>query len=504
MQPNEKRLFRALAREGLSVTHEGSVYTVRLASDPDAPATEILLPSELPLEVKAVKQLAALAAVRHPDGGRVHRVIATPDFHPGDSGIAIGSVVATRGFPVADLAIPAAVGTDINCGMRLHITDLTLDGFLSRKSAFVEKMKGDYFLGTRDVGMTGSSMVSIFRDGLPEWAERQQRDSIGRMKGVDWKQVLAESSDRCFTDEEGRDFARVYCQGSFPGAACWAPPGLIPHTNEVVRDDGLATIGRGNHFVEMQVVDEIIDKSLAFQWGVGKGRVAFMVHSGSRNVGRYVGKLFAEKARAAWPAGAKHPESGIFPISWRNDPEDLWGVYLGAEATAVNYGFVNRALLAELLRLRLREVYGEDTEAPLVYDIPHNITLHEEHGKEHWLVSRKGACPAYAGQPVIIPGSMGAASYLCVGLGNERWLNSASHGAGRAVARGTMGRTVKDAAHATALGLDGVECITLRDERRVEESPAAYKAIGPVIDSQVAAGILRVVAKLKPVLTFKA
>ena len=191
MQPNEKRLFRALAREGLSVTHEGSVYTVRLASDPDAPATEILLPSELPLEVKAVKQLAALAAVRHPDGGRVHRVIATPDFHPGDSGIAIGSVVATRGFPVADLAIPAAVGTDINCGMRLHITDLTLDGFLSRKSAFVEKMKGDYFLGTRDVGMTGSSMVSIFRDGLPEWAERQQRDSIGRMKGVDWKQVLA-------------------------------------------------------------------------------------------------------------------------------------------------------------------------------------------------------------------------------------------------------------------------------------------------------------------------
>jgi tRNA-splicing ligase RtcB len=120
------------------------------------------------------------------------------------------------------------------------------------------------------------------------------------------------------------------------------------------------------------------------------------------------------------------------------------------------------------------------------------------------VVARKGACPAGADQPVIIPGSMGASSFLCVGLGNERFLRSASHGAGRATARGGMGRSVRDAAHRSALGLDGVECVTLREERRVEEAPAAYKPIGPVIDAQVEAGMIGLVARMRPVLTFKA
>ena len=200
--------------------------------------------------------------------------------------------------------------------------------------------------------------------------------------------------------------------------------------DSVVRDDGLATIGKGNHFVEVQVVDEVVDKRLAYAWGLRAGQIAFMVHSGSRNVGRYVGKRWADKAREGWPAGVKHPTSDIFPIA-----DDLFSEYLAAESTAVNYGFVNRALLAELLRLRLREVYGPSVEAPLIYDIPHNITLHEN-GK---VVARKGACPAHAGQPVIIPGSMGATSFVCVGLGNDRWISSASHGAGRAHSRGEMG-----------------------------------------------------------------
>lgn len=97
---------------------------------------------------------------------------------------------------------------------------------------------------------------------------------------------------------------------------------------------------------------------------------------------------------------------------------------MSAEATAANYGFVNRMLLAELLRMRLGEVFGKNIAAPLIYDLPHNITVREQND---WLI-RKGACPAQQGQPVIIPGSMGAPSYLLMELGNKRFLNSASHG----------------------------------------------------------------------------
>ena len=155
-------------------------------------------------------------------------------------------------------------------------------------------------------------------------------------------------------------------------------------------------------------------------------------------------------------------------------------------------------LLAELLRWRLRQVFG-DVEAPLVYDLPHNITLGEGAG---W-VTRKGACPAHSGQPVIVPGSMGAPSYLLVGSGNDRFLRSASHGAGRARSRFDMSRAGADKTD-SALGLTGVDCITWREERRIEEAPAAYKPIQPVIDVQVEAQIVGAVAKMKPVLTFKA
>lgn len=159
---------------------------------------------------------------------------------------------------------------------------------------------------------------------------------------------------------------------------------------------------------------------------------------------------------------------------------------------------MNRLLLSELLRLRLREVYG-DVAAPLVYDLPHNITLPEGKG---W-ITRKGACPAHDGQPVIIPGSMATASYLLVGLGNSHWCCSASHGAGRSHSRFDLNRKGNKASE-DDLGLTGVDCITLREERRIEEAPAAYKPITPVIDAQVKAGLVKVVARMQPILTFKA
>jgi len=119
---NLKRLLQALAKKGLDVNYNDRTYSVRLNDSPDAPTAEILLPEGFPVEAKALKQLANLAQIRHPGGGSVCKCCATPDFHPGDAGVAIGSIVETEG-----MLIPAAVGSDINCGMRSHVVDLSLE-----------------------------------------------------------------------------------------------------------------------------------------------------------------------------------------------------------------------------------------------------------------------------------------------------------------------------------------------------------------------------------------
>ena len=501
MQPkNLKRLLRALERQGLDVSYNNRIYSVRLVNSPDAPVAKVLLPEDFPVEAKALKQLANLASIRHPSGGCVCRACATPDFHPGDAGVAIGSVVETMGQ-----VIPGAVGSDINCGMRLHVADLTIEEFLAKRDQFVERMKGDYFFGTRDVTMTAQAMQALFQYGVPGWLDAMLDQPTGSVVKSDLQQ-LAQESDR------------IFLGGSMDGDWKLAPEELVPDAG-LVRDDGLATIGGGNHFVEVQRVDKVENRPLAHAWGVREGQLAFMIHSGSRNVGKYIGGMWRDKAKAIWQKGLKYPDSQIFPLSTHSHPE-LVASYLQAEATAANYAFVNRLLLAELLRLRLREVY-KDVEAPLIYDLPHNITLPQlkdvetlyttslqskiQNPKskiEKW-VTRKGACPAHVGQPVIIPGSMGAYSYLMVGRGNPAFCNSVSHGAGRIYSRFDLNR--KGASQSEAeLGLTGVDCITLREERRIEEAPAAYKPIQSVIDVQVEAEMVDVVARLSPVLTFKA
>lgn len=480
MQPkNLQRVFAALAREGLEIERDGRVYRVRLKDDPDAPAGEVLLPEDFPIEAKALRQLAGLAALRHPIGGEVRKVCASPDFHPGDAGVAIGSIVETEG-----MVVPAAVGTDINCGMRLHVVDLSAERLLSQRDALVERLKGDYFFSTRDLPMDAATMRALFREGLVGWLDAVRRRPLGQLARVDFAELEAEME-------------RVHLGGALDGCVRWAPEDLVPDEG-VVRDGGLATIGGGNHFVELQVVEEVVDRARAHAWGVRAGQVAFMIHSGSRGVGKHVGALWRDRARSLWPKGHRFPPEGLFSLSLAEQPEAVAG-YLQAEATAANYGFLNRLLLAELMRQRLRERFG-DLSAPLVYDLPHNITLPAEDAARRW-ITRKGACPAEADQPVIIPGSMGAPSYLLAGRGAPDLLRSASHGAGRATSRFDMGRRAREA---EGLGLEGVDCITLREERRIEEAPAAYKPIGPVIACQVEAGLVDVVARLRPLMTFKA
>ncbi len=476
---NTLRLLRALAKQGLDVSYDRSVYTIRLNNCTDAPTAEVLLPPDFPIEGKAFQQLAQLTTLAHPGGGKVTRTFATPDFHPGDTGVAIGSVVETQG-----MVVPAAVGSDINCGMRLHVVDLSVEDFLAQRDRFVELMRGDYFFGTRDVTMTAATSHAMFDLGIPGWLEQMAKQPIGSTAKSDFTQLWQEVD-------------RVQFLGSMAGNSRWAPEELVPAAG-LIRDGDLGTIGGGNHFVEIQEVVEIRNPQRAYESNVKVGQLAIAIHSGSRTVGKYIGGMWRDRAKAAWLKGYPFPNSSLFPLSHTTDP-NLVAEYLEAEATAANYAFVNRLILAELLRLRLRQVYG-DLAAPLVCDIPHNLTFPTPDG---WIV-RKGACAAAQGQLLITPGSMGTPSYLLAGLGNDRYLNSAAHGAGRSISRFNLTRA--GAKYTAAdLGLTaGVDCITLRPERRIEEAPAAYKSIDRVVDTQVAAGMVEVIAKMRPILTFKA
>jgi tRNA-splicing ligase RtcB len=468
------RVLRALSRNGLLVREEGPVFCVSRQGAPDVPEARVLLPQGFPLDRKALLQLTAFAGVSHPAGGEVCAVCATPDFHAG-SLVPVGSVLATT----TELVVPQAIGTDIQCGMRLHVADLGIDAFLARKREWVELMKGDLLLGTRDLPMRVRTARAMFESGAMGWLAATREAPLGMLSRADLPQLE-------------RELERSFGLGSEDGDADLAPRDLLPEHRDVVRDSCMGTTGGGNHFVEVQLVEEILDGGWAFAWGVRRGQLTVMVHSGSRRVGAFIGGEQIARARERWPADVPHPESGIFALHGEDATR-----YVTALHTAANYASVNRLLLAELVRDRMRQVFGRDLEMPLVYDAPHNTVTRE--GERY--VHRKGATPAHAGQPVLIPGSMGQPSFLLVGLGNEDFLSSASHGAGRAVTRHEMRR--RDAV-GESLGLEGVECVSLKRERLVEEAPSAYKAVGPVVDVQAAVGIARPVARMRPLVTFKA
>lgn len=466
------RLNKAFQKLGLSVSRENNLYKVFGPADSHTHLAEILLPEGYSLEKKAVQQLVNFASVKHPLGGSVQSAFATPDFHPGTV-VPVGAVVATT----KNMIVPQAIGTDIHCGMRLHTCDLTYEDFMQKKEQITQKLKGDLLFGTRDLPMRKKGFEALLQHGLLGWVDESAKQPLGQLKFSNFDQLLM-------------DLNKIYEDGGGNGALKYAPD-YLKEDKEHIRDNYLATMGGGNHFIEIQVVKEIFDKQLAFQWGIKIGHLAIMIHTGSRMVGAYVGNFWKDKAKALWPKNHKYPDSGIFPLYDSAAIE-----YLTAMNTASNYANLNRMLLAEIVRLRFREVFNQELEIPLVYDAPHNtITIEDD-----LFIHRKGATPAYEGQPVLIPGSMGQASYLMVGLGNERFLQSASHGAGRFFSRSQI---FKKHQEGKDIGLGCVNCITLKEERKIEEAPMAYKEIEAVINTQVENKIVKAVCSLQPIMTFK-
>jgi tRNA-splicing ligase RtcB len=460
---NFSRLAKAFRREGIAVDYTDGIYRITN----EHASAQILLPASLPLEQKAVCQLLDFASVHSPDSHHgVCRACATPDFHPG-SIAPVGSVVATD----ADFVIPAAIGTDINCGMRLITTGLKKAAVEPLKQALVQRLTRVLLNNGRDVPLHSAAFRALFDDGPAGFIDSLHAEGL-------WAAV-----DR---DRLAGELAACVSLADFDGNSRYAPEALVG-TRETIRDPNLGTPGAGNHFVELQVVDEVFDRHAAYAAGLAVDDVVVMIHSGSRDVGFFVGQRWMDRARAAWPAGLKHPESGLYGLSG-----PLAHEYLAAMGTAARYAWANRVVLAELVRKEVSELAGGTSR--LVVDVPHNVVLPEQSMNIH----RKGATPARHGDLALIPGSMGDASYVARGLGNPDWLWSCSHGAGRSVRRQKLRRMAGNPS-------DGSwQCVTLREERRVEEAPAAYKPIGPVLAAQEQAGLIDAVARLKPWVTFKA
>ena len=459
------RLQRAFARARIDLNYEDGIYTVRN----DAAEATILLPATLPLEEKAVRQLLDFASVKTPQGdAAVCAACATPDFHPG--AIApVGAVVATP----ADVVIPAAIGTDINCGMRLLTTGMSLGQLAPGRSRLIARLKAVLLENERNVPTHTEAFKALFDVGPHAFIDRLRPEGL-------WVDVdrarLAEEVSRCV----GLDSLTAHSRHA---------PEAFVGGREIFRDPCLGTPGAGNHFVELQVVDQVLDRHVAYACGLRTGDVVVMIHSGSRDVGFHVGGRWMDRAREAWPPGVRHPESRLYALAGPLAVE-----YLQAMGVAARYAWANRVVLAEMVRRELATLFGADGSR-LVVDVPHNVVLAEQGLNIH----RKGSTPARSGDLALIPGSMGDSSYVARGLGHPDWLWSCSHGAGRRIRRQEI------RAHKAA-PLQGVEwqCVTLREERLIEEAPQAYKPIGPVIDAQLDAGLIEGVARLRPWVTFKA
>ena len=441
------------------------------------------------------------------DPGTIAAIVLTPDFHRG-AGVPVGTVIDARGF-----VLPSAVGNDICCGMRLLATDVTREELAPHLPALEASLRGIFFQGKRDIPMSPHQREAILRDGLIGLLE-SAADNAGT--GL-WRYYDPPA--------EERDLGRVHFEGVLPASGIFAFDDWIRASGaRDGRDIQIGSVGGGNHFVELQEIEEILDGPTAYSFGLAKGAVTIMAHSGSVGLGHMVGGWFGDRARGLHPHGIPHPAHGFYvlPTGGPHAPEAV--AYLDAMRNAANFAFANRLFLGLMAVRAMAETLGREVSTRLVYDAPHNLIW--EHGAS--MLHRKGATPAlgadgqpgpfgYTGHPVIIPGSMGASSYVLAGEGNQAALESACHGAGRSLTRGGAAH-VEDAVYTRAVERLRVvtpvdpaspEVRSRRDilgkyhQRMKEEAPFAYKPITPVVQSVEDAGVARRVARLFPIVTVK-
>ena len=182
----------------------------------------------------------------------------------------------------------------------LHVADLSIEQFLSQRDRFVELLKEDYFFGTGDVSMTAKTAGAMFQHGILGWLDAMPDKATGSAANSDFEQLATECN-------------RTFFGGSMNGDVKWVPEELVPNDG-LVRDGGLATIGGGNHFVEIPVVEEVVDRATAYTWGVRSGQIAFMIHSGSLRCCTILNKLFMNRQDACSTKSEFSCGTGILPV----------------------------------------------------------------------------------------------------------------------------------------------------------------------------------------------
>ncbi|MFH1562710.1 MAG: RtcB family protein [Nitrospirota bacterium] len=421
--------------------------------------------------------------------GIVKYSLAMPDIHWG-YGLPIGGVAATD-IEHGGVISPGGVGSDINCGVRLVRTNLSLKDLKDKLPVLINSLFHNIPSGVGSKGMIRLSTkeeVDVLVNGS-KWA-------VAKGYGV--------SEDLVHTEEGG--------------ALPMANPDNISHKAMERGLSQLGTLGSGNHFLEVQEVTDIYEPEIAKVFGLEKGQITVMIHSGSRGLGYQVCEDYL---RTMGEVAKKYeiflPDRQLACAPFTS-PEGK--IYFGAMVSAANYAWANRQCLMHLTREVFKQVFEmklSELGMELVYDVTHNIGKIEEHivdGKKIKLcVHRKGATRAFpanhpvlpedykaVGQPVIVPGDMGRASYVLVGtqLGMEETFGTACHGAGRVMSRTAAIKQSHGRAIARELGEKGIIVRSAGRETLAEEMPEAYKDVTQVVNVLCNAGIAKRVAKLRP------
>ncbi|HEV3121485.1 MAG TPA: RtcB family protein [Isosphaeraceae bacterium] len=417
--------------------------------------------------------------------------LAMPDIHWG-YGFAIGGVAATDPEEGGVIS-PGGVGYDINCGVRLLRSNLNWDDLKPRLRALVDQLFRDIPTG---VGQSGKYLFD--KPNLAKLMDEGSSFVVARGWGTERDLEFTEAGGRLAGADPDRVSDRAFSRGY----------------------DQCGTLGSGNHFLEVEVVDRVHDHEAAEAMGLCEGQITVLIHSGSRGLGYQVcdDSLDACK-KAPKRYGFTIPDHQLACAPVRS-PEGQ--AYLGAMRAAANYAWCNRQLLAH----QAREVFARVFEKPweelgmdLVYDVAHNIAKFEDHEvgggvRKQVCVHRKGATRAFPaghpevprpysaiGQPVIIPGSMGTASWVLVGQPGsmEQSFGTTCHGAGRMMSRTAAVRLAAGRRIDHELSEIGIIVRARGHKGLAEEQPAAYKDVDLVVDVVDKAGISKKVARLRPV-----
>src|SRR5262249_30934831 len=405
--------------------------------------------------------------------GIVGRALAMPDIHQG-YGFPIGGVAAVD--VQQGVVSPGGVGFDINCGVRLLSSTLTLKDVRPRLRELVHQLFRDVPSGTGQssrLSVSDTDLNKILESG-PQWAIEHGMGSL---------------ADLDHTEERGR------IAGADPFA-------VSPRAKQRGKPQ-LGTLGPGNHFLEVQFVVEVFDEKTASQYNLSKDRIVLLIHTGSRGLGHQVCTDYVSQLDEAMRKYNLHVPDRQLACAPIHSPEGQR--YLHAMAAAANFAWTNRQCIAHAARCAFKRIFGESVHLPVIYDVAHNIAKRESHivdGKQtRVVVHRKGATRAFPNQPVFIPGSMGTASYFLMGqeAAMRETFGSACHGAGRVMSRSAAKKGVTAKEIQKELESRGIIVQSLTREGLTEEKPEAYKDIESVVDVVHNVGLAARVARLKPI-----